>query len=470
MKRVLLLNPPGSRLYIREYYCSKVSQADNLLHPIDLVILSGILSQEHEVSFIDAIANNLSPDRALAQVVEYRPEAIVCLFGSVSLHEDFPWISRVKEALPETLIIGSGDIFMEKGAKYLDEHLFLDAVCLDFTSDDISSYLCGCTSGLSNMIVRDPDGSIVYPEAGCRKKYFEVPIPRHDIFHQYHYRHSMIREKKFATTIIDYGCPYPCSFCIMNKLGYKVRTVDNVMTELEYIKKLGLREIFFHTQTFGANKKVARQLCEAMIKAELGFGWVCFSRVDVTTPDFLDLMQKAGCHSIIYGVESGSDKILRKYNKGYNINQIMKTIDYCRQIGIETSGTFILGLPEEDHDTIRQTLDLLRRIKLDYAGINVAVPRVGTDLRAEAVYSRLIPEDFNVMDQSGTTIAMPTKHLTKKDLARYRKQAIRTFYFRSSYIFRRLSKMRVRDFLKTLKNFVGLVRSTWLSSILDEED
>ncbi|MEI7435379.1 MAG: B12-binding domain-containing radical SAM protein [bacterium] len=459
--KVLLHNPPGKNLYIRDYFCSKVSQADNLPHPIDLVMLSGILNHEHEISMLDAIAKPETPEHVLEKVRSIAPDVIVMLVGSVSLREDLEWLVRLKAEFPAIKVIGIGDVFRENGDRYLRENPALDAVLLDFTTDDLVWYLRGDLAQVPNMIVRLPDGGIAGGTPAMVKGSFEVPVPRHDLFLPYHYRHSLIRGSRFATTLTDYGCPYPCTFCLMHELGYKWRPAENVMEELRYLKQLGVSEVFFYSQTFGAQKAAAHELCEAMIREQLGFGWVCFSRVDVATPEFLDLMKKAGCHGIIFGIESGSNEILRRYRKQYTVEQILETTDHCRCIGIETTGTFILGLPHEDETTMRDTIRLLKRVKLDYAGINVAVPRVGTALRDEAIAENLVGEDHKIMDQSGTTISMPTKHLTIEQVAQYRRQAIRTFYFRPGYVVRRLMKTRPVDLLKTFRNMLRLIQTTW---------
>src|SRR3989339_1713427 len=102
---VLLLNPPGGELYIRDYFCSKVSQADYIHHPVDLVVLSGIISTAHEVGVLDAIAGNVSPQETLRRVSAISPDVIVSLVGAVSLEEDTLFLQKVKEALPQVRIV-----------------------------------------------------------------------------------------------------------------------------------------------------------------------------------------------------------------------------------------------------------------------------------------------------------------------------------------------------------------------------
>ncbi|HNT97595.1 MAG TPA: radical SAM protein [Elusimicrobiales bacterium] len=461
MKKVLLLNPPGERLYIRDYFCSKVSQADYLTHPVDFVVLSGILAGEYEVGLVDAIAEKLSPERALEAIRRFDPFAVICLFGSGRLTEDLAFAARVRSACPDARLVGIGDVFREGGGKYLGPASPLDALLLDFAAPDILSYLRGDPASAANMLIRS--GSEVLPlRQGTPGPRFEIPVPRHELFSGRGYRHPFVRSRRFATVLTDYGCPFHCSFCVMGTLGFRSRAPESVMAELEHIRSLGITEVLFHTQTFGARKDEARELCRLMISAGLGLGWTCFSRVDVADPDLLSLMREAGCHTVIFGVESGSDEILKKYGKGYTRGQVVSAVDHCAAIGIETVGTFILGLPEETHATMRETLDLLRAIKLDYASINVAVPRMGTPLREEAIAHGLVDGDFAVMDQSGAEVAMGSRSLSREEIAEYRRRAVSAFYFNTRYILRRLARVRsLYDLTRQVKQAAALAANTW---------
>jgi anaerobic magnesium-protoporphyrin IX monomethyl ester cyclase len=465
MSSVLLLNPPGKRLYIRDYFCSKVSQADYVHHPIDLVILSGILDGHADLAAIDAIAGDMSVDRTLHAIAAQRPDAVIMLMGSVSLGEDALFLQRLREVLPNAKIICSGDIFAEAGERHLRAMPQIDAALLDFTSPEILSCLSGGASQYSALITRHADGTPRLPAPpGARVREFSPGVPRHDLFLPFNYRHPFVRARRFATTVIDYGCPYPCSFCIMGTLPYRTRPVDSVMKELSVIRDLGITEVLLDTQTFGIPNSHALELCRRLIDAKLSLGFTCFSRVDVTTPELLDLMKQAGFHTIMYGVESGSARILRHYKKGYTPEQIHRAIDYAASIGFETVGTFILGLPEETEETIQETLATLRRIRLDYASFNVAVPRAGTGLRREAIDLGLTSEDVTIMDQSGTEVSMPTKTLSREAIQRFRRKAVVTFYFRPSYLLRRLRAVRsLPDLMRNARQAVSLVRQTWLA-------
>ena len=440
-KGILLLNPPGKELYIRDYYCSKVSQADYIGQPVDFLFLSGRLAQKYPVKLLDAIVQGLSTEDCLKAILNMEIDTIIFLTGSVSWDTDRKFISKLREEKPLTLI-GIGDIFLENGVEKLEKYNFIDAVLLDFSTDDILRYLDGDYEKLQNMIFRK-DGKII--SAPCirqRKVEFELPMPRHEMFRGYNYRHPFVQKYPFASILTDFGCLYRCSFCVMGVLGFKYRSVESVMEEIRYVYSLGIREIFFVDQSFGAIKSRNQEMCELIIKNNLRLSWFCFSRVDLVDEDFLKLMKRAGCHTIIFGVETASEEMLNKYNKCYTKEQVKEAFRLCRKLDIKTAATFIFGLPEETKQTFHQTIEFAMEIGCDYASFNMAVPRMGTELRTMVLEAGLIDSNFDCFDQSGSEIAMPTIHLSRDEVCNLKKKGIRKFYFRPSYIWCRIRKIK----------------------------
>ncbi len=437
---VLLLNPPGKKIYIRDYYCSKTTKSNYLFHPLDLLVLSGRLSGPFRVVVEDAMVMRLSPDEALEGVVRHAPAAIVAMTGAVSLEEDFPFLEEVRTRAGAPLLV-SGDLFMEEPGMWLERYPFLDGIILDFTNEDALHFLRGEPERIENMAYRDAGCVVVRDQPRVMNRQFELPVPRHDLFQHPGYRYSFSRKRRFASVLTDYGCPFKCSFCIMSNLGFKVRPAGNVMEELRFIRRMGINEIFFIDQTFGAVRQRTLELCAAMREQVPGMGWSCFSRVDVVDPPVLEEMKRAGCHTIILGVETANEDILRRYRKGYSKQQIRDAFTWCRRLGIRTVGTFILGLPEETAETVEESLCLAKSLECDFASFNLAVPRVGTELRKQALAEGLVQEETFSMDQTGRNIAMPTRELSREEMYRLRRRFILRFYLRPSYLWRRLWKL-----------------------------
>jgi radical SAM superfamily enzyme YgiQ (UPF0313 family) len=152
-------------------------------------------------------------------------------------------------------------------------------------------------------------------------------------------------------------------------------------------------------------------------------------------------MKRAGCHTIILGLESGSDNILKWVKKGYDKQAVGRGFQLCRKHGIRTVATILIGLPEETEVTFADTLKFLREVDPDFASFNVAVPRMDTPLRDNALELGLIDSEFEVMDQSGGSVAMPSLTLTRQQIAAMKRQAIKEFYLNSNYVGARLKQL-----------------------------
>jgi radical SAM superfamily enzyme YgiQ (UPF0313 family) len=139
-------------------------------------------------------------------------------------------------------------------------------------------------------------------------------------------------------------------------------------------------------------------------------------------------------------------------------------VDYARSVGIRTAGTFILGLPEETGKTAEATIALIKRINLDFASFNVAVPRSGTELRTKAIGLGFVDDKIRVMDQSGSEIAMPTSALTRNEVLAFRRRAVAAFYLRPGYILRRLLSVRsFHDIGNYVRQAFSLIKNTWIN-------
>ena len=435
VKNLLLLNPPGTQLYLRDYFCSKVSQADYLNHPIDLVYLSGRLTALGEVHVVDAIVDRLGKRECLARIQAIGPEIIVGLVGSASCQEDLPFYRKLSAAL-KTRIILIGDVLLENRGSRLQELPFVEAFLHDFSTSDIVRYLEGKTR-VANMTIREGAGVAALPIVR-EKAFFRLPLPRHDLFLDKPYRYPFVRSRRFATVLTEFGCPYRCNFCVMSTLGWKQRPVDNILEELDFLGSLGVKELLFLDQTFGIRRERTTLLLEEMIRHRYRFGWVCFVRPDILDRESLALMKKAGCHSLIMGLESGSQEVLQGALKDYSLEQVEEGFERARDLGLKRIATVILGLPEETGETFEKTMRFLSKVDPEFVSFNVAVPRMGTPLRKKALQLGLISDGLESMDQSGYPVAMPTLTLSRSEVANLRSRAVRDFYLRPGYLSKRL--------------------------------
>lgn len=459
--KVLLLNPPGDKLYVRSYYCGSTSKANYLFQPLDLLMLSGRLSQEHDIFLLDCIADGLSSEEAIKKIIACQPEVLICVVSIVSWESDAVFLSKLKKKLPNLKVIANGDVFFDEPERLMQDNDSIDAVIFDFISSDVLNYLNRAEENITNMLYRR-QGGFVFKKDRDRGNLFSIPIPRHELFLNKNYRFPFAKHHPFATVLTSFGCPFQCSFCIANNLGFKYRQSQEVIEELEYISSLGIKEIFFEDMSFGLPRENILELCNAMIAQGLNFNWTCFSRVDLVDNELLALMKGAGCHTVIFGVESASPEILNTYHKGYTIPQIAAAFRMCRKIGIRTVATFILGLPEETKESCLETIKFAKHLGCDYASFNIAAPRPGTELRKIAIEDSLIKKEDIVFDHSGKMVAMPSRYLSKRELTVLKRKAIINFYLRPGYIFKKLITVKSYAELKErIKMFMALLASSF---------
>lgn len=436
--RVLLLNPPGERIYIRDYFCSKTTKSNYLFHPVDLVTLSGTLGSEHDVAVLDCVAERLAPAEAARRIAALDPGVIVSLVGSVSWPEDRAFLAA--RAAEGRRVLAIGDVLQEQSEERLAEEPWLEAILHVFANDDVLRYLRGERDELREMTIRADDGARRL-KSGPRKGEFRVPRPRHELFPEQGYHFSFARADRFATVLTDYGCPYPCTFCVIGTLGFQTRPVDDVLEEVDDLRARGVTELFFMDQTFGVKRERALELCRAF--EERGdLSWTAFTRPDTADDELCRAMAAAGCHTVILGVESADDALLRAYKKGYRASEVHAGFARAKRAGLRTVGTFIIGLPEETEDSLRRTLDLAIALDLDFMSVNMAVPRFSTPFRKQALELGLADERDLVMDQGGEDAFLPTKTLDRATMLDLKKRMIRRFYLRPSYWWRRLKDVK----------------------------
>jgi anaerobic magnesium-protoporphyrin IX monomethyl ester cyclase len=436
--RVLLLNPPSRPIAIRDYYCSKHTKSNYLFPPLDLLAQSGILAPRHELSALDAVARRLDANACLAAIAARRPEAVLGLWGAATDRADGAFYAELAARVPAPIYI-SGEVVLDQPAQWLADHPYVRGALLRFISGGLLAHLDGGSGG-PDLMVR-ADGGIsggLDPDPPAE---FSLGRPRHELFGHEGYHFSFARGRRFATTVTDFGCPFKCRFCVMSGLGYRLRPIAEVVEEWRWLRGWGVDELFVSDQCFGARRERSLALCAALAKAAPGMGWTTFTRADLLDDELLTAMKDAGCHTLIMGVESASQETLRAYAKGLAPEKVAAGFRLCRQRGVRTVATFIVGLPEDTEESLRASMRLARELDPDYVSYNVAVPRAGTALRELALAEGLLESGVDP-DQAGDCVALRTRTLARAEVARLKKTAVRDFYLRPGYLWRRLRAVR----------------------------
>ena len=295
----------------------------------------------------------------------------------------------------------------------------------------------------------------------------DMPIPMHELLPLQSYRMPLIKGA-FTFIVTSRGCPAGCTYCIKHvsyQYSARLRSPKLIMDELWQLKKLGINNIHMYADLFTVNRDQVIELCQRMIEEKIDIHWTSNSRVDYVDEEMLTLMGKAGCRLISWGIESGNEQILKHARKGAYPDKAERALRWAKKAGIMNWGYFIIGLPGETEETIRQTIDFAKKLPLDIALFHVAAPYPGTPFFFEVVENKWFRPGTRweqVDMDKGTVLDYP--NLSAERLLYWQKRAFREWAFRPGPAFTYL-KMLMYDWstMKTAIN-VGLQHIFWASS------
>jgi len=215
----------------------------------------------------------------------------------------------------------------------------------------------------------------------------DTPFPAREKVDYYEYlkprTYKYLGNLRDANIMTSRGCPYKCCYCASNTLcGGKIqfRSPKNVAAELKHLKEeYDIGMCCFSDDTFILNKERVKEICR-LIK-DLGVRWYCLTRVDHVDEELFKIMVDAGCMSIAFGLESGSNKVLKAINKNTTVEQAYEALYITKKAGLRVRGQLMVGLPFEENEDIEATKEMIINIRedVDTLGLHIFQPYPGTD-------------------------------------------------------------------------------------------
>ena len=277
-----------------------------------------------------------------------------------------------------------------------------------------------------------------------------LPFPDRRLVDIHRYRSFITHSNPTATLMTSRGCAFNCYYCNSIERAHKVRMVSatGVIAELKDAVSLGIRDFLFFDENFTYDIRRVEEICRLIIDEKLKIRWHCRSRADMKLDEgLLEVMKKAGCRMIQFGIETATPRLQKLINKNLNLDSVRRTLAAVKKAGIMTYGNFILGLPTETEEEMRATACFPIENNMDYASFSIFIPFPDSVFYEQGLKSGEIPRDFwreYVKDPEGHPLAYywwpaQNKEVVEKNLT----LAIRGFYLRPSYllkaIFRRQS-------------------------------
>lgn len=391
MKKVLLINPP---------YPMEESPSP----PFGIMSLGAYLIEKgFDVRVEDYIVNPYSRDRVASVVREYRPDVIGSTGVTMNVNTALRILKDYHEESPSAVIMIGGPHVSFDAQNILSGNAFVDFVVRgegELTTVDLLENLGRLEKYKDILGLSYRDGNeIVHGE--YREFIPDInilPLPARHLIQLSKYKALGLP----INMITSRGCPFECIFCVGSKMvGRRVRYFETkrVVDEFEMLAGMGFRQINIVDDLFTSNKKRCTDICEEIIRRGISHTWTAFARVDTVNRELLDIMKTAGCTTLCFGIESGNQEILDRVKKKTTLEKIEKAIHVCNEAGILPMASYIMGLPGESPETVRETMEFARKLCNSY-GFHILAPFPGTEVRdkAEEYGMRILTSDWDQYD------------------------------------------------------------------------
>ncbi len=443
--------------------------------PMGLALIAAVLEKEgHQVTVVDANVLRLQPEGVVYRVTDADVVGLTAMTPTVNTAGSIA--HYIKQANPNSTVILGGAHAILLPEETLATIPEVDVIVRGEGEETIIDLLRALEhkqplSKIQGISYRQ-DGKVISTDARSAIVDLDsLPFLAYHLLPMRGYRphppHG--RALPFAAIITSRGCPYRCSYCSKPVFGdnYRGQSSKRVVDEIAYHKrKFGIKEFAFYDDVFTLDKQRAYAIADEIIERGLKIDWTCETRVNLVDKELLRHLKQAGCYSIAYGIESGSQEIVNTLNKDITLEQAEEAVSLSREVGLQTIGYFMIGSPGESPETIRQTIQFAKNLKLDFAQFSITIPLPGAKLyklyidgrKGESIpWESFVYADFN----KSITPIFESNQLNKDDIQKWIKRAYKEFYLRPSYIWQRIrhttSMGDLRVGIRGLSMFLGNV-------------
>jgi len=362
--KILLINPPNTNELIANDTPQEVSYK-GVFPNLGIMYLASAVKDLCEVRIVDCQVDGMKIDDLEKILQEYRPDVVGLTVMTFTLIDVKQVIHAVRLWTNAKIILGGPHV-----AVYPDR-------CFDLDVDY-------AIVGEGEIIFRDMIKTLLRGEIPPKLLTSEKLKNLDDLIHPFREKKNcwgIMSAKPITTMISSRGCPFMCHFCDRPAMGrnFRMRSPNSVVDEIEECLALGINEIVFYDDTFTVNKERAMDICGEILQRKLKFDWSIRARVDTVDSVLLSTLKETGCYRIHFGVESGSNRVLKNINKGITVEQARDAFKWAHECKIDTLAYFMIGMPGETKEDMDASLKLAKELKTYYAKFTIFTPFPGTE-------------------------------------------------------------------------------------------
>jgi len=456
--KVLLLSPGLSM----KKQAGSLKGIANILPTLGIGYIASFLEREgFEVHILDCIGEPMELDALTARIKQIEPNLIGITATVLTINAAYEIGNRLKELFSTVPLVIGGAQFCASPRETLEKGVFDLGVIGEGeeTFFEVAKALRGGSFSPEGIkgIVYKKDGKVIQNEP---RPYISdldtIPPPARHLYpplSAYKPVPASYIKKPVGLMVTSRGCPYRCIFCDRAVFGNKFRahSPKYVVDEIEeLINEFGAREIRFMDDTFTMDTKRIYAICEEIFKRKIKIPWTCNTRVDRVSLDLLRTIKKAGCWQVIYGLESGDDRMLDIMKKGVTVGDNEKAVKMAKAAGLNVRATFVFGMPGDTLDSIKKTVDFAKKSELDVVNFFTVMLYPGNELyRIAKREGKILHTDYehytSLIDTEETKLHYLPEGIREKELKNAIIEAYRDYYFRPSFIIRQMASIRDMD-------------------------
>lgn len=452
---LLLINPP--------YNYGKGNKWRGIAGNMPSLGLALIAAYAREKGYSVKILDCFAEKIGIEEIDEHLPKEEIRFIGITTftsyIKKAYKLAERIRPLHKESKIVFGGvhATFMPDEVLAFD---YIDLVVRAEGEEPMLELLNGVPYNEIKNLSYKEDGKIIHNDVRpIIKDLNSYPMPAYDMLPMEKYKAPLgsYRRKPVMNLVTSRGCPGLCTYCSGGFLGSRIRfkTADKIFDEVKYLmENYGIKEITIIDDTFTLFKRRVKEFCELLKKNNVDLSWSCYARIDNVDRELLETMYDAGMHHIGYGIESGSDEILKNIKKGVTVADAVRVVEMTKQVGIEVRCAYMFGNQGETEDTMKQTMRLAKQLNTDFALFNISTPFPGTELFNWGKENGYINTyDWDDYDVSKVILELPT--VSNESIMRFYKKSYKEYYLRPRLIWQRI---------KRIKNFSDLwqnLKAVW---------
>ena len=255
----------------------------------------------------------------------------------------------------------------------------------------------------------------------------------------------------FASIYTSLGCPFRCSFCCINapfgnnnlenwdygRNKFRFWNPDFIIEEFDKLHKMGIKNIKIADEMFVMNKDHFLELCKKIIDRKYQFNIWAYARIDTVKEEYLDTLKQAGVNWLALGIESGNTAVRKDVVKGkFTEVKIKDLVEKIQDAGINVIGNFIFGLPEDDIDSMNETLDMAKDLQCEFVNFYCTMAYPGSKLYLDAIANNWeLPGTYSGYSQHSYDMRpLDTKKITAAEVVKFRDAAFHDYYESKDYL------------------------------------